>query len=79
MTYPIGYGPAEHRRALDALLADMATHGASHGNKRAAPKRDDARASAPPELIATEQITTISTAGRCSVEICLNPESVARA
>lgn len=34
MMYPFGYGAAEHRRALDALLADLDQHG---GDKGAAP------------------------------------------
>jgi hypothetical protein len=73
MTYPIGYGEAEHRRALDALLADLATHGkarpaASAIEGSGAPSRPES-----PAQRAARILGATSATGHCHVELRMHP------
>jgi hypothetical protein len=70
MTYPDGYGAAEHRRALDALLADIAKQGEPRppepAPKRAAPR---------PARV----LDATSATGQCNIELLVNADVIARA
>ncbi len=74
MMYPIGYGPAEHRRALDAMLADMAAHGQRRGRQKSGPPAH-AHQQGGQRLI----LGSLSAEGSCTVDLRVHPEVIARA
>ncbi|HZW09656.1 MAG TPA: hypothetical protein VFF69_07115 [Phycisphaerales bacterium] len=68
MTYPIGYGEAEHRRALDALLTDLAMHGQAPAKPHTAPK--SLPPAGPP---AARVLGATSVSGHYRIELRLHP------